>query len=98
MHVYTHCMFPQTTRMHTQYPLNADDYKDLLSEFKAIVEAHQRSIGTLPPAELDPIDLSAKNAPCCSHATHCTCSQNGTFSLTHTHWPNLKELEASSKL
>ena len=60
--------------MFLQYPLNADDYKSLLEEFEEIVEAHTKSIGTLPKAQLDPLDLTGKIAPCCNHDDDCTCS------------------------
>ena len=70
-----HNMYHSHTHTHTQYPLKADDYKDVINEIKAVADAHKKSVGTLPPAQLDPEDITAKNAPCCNHDTDCTCSQ-----------------------
>lgn len=61
------------------YPLDAGDYKPLLAELDEIVKKHTQSIGTLPKAELDPLDLSGKIAPCCNHDTDCTCSAAAPF-------------------
>ena len=72
----------------SQYPLNADDYKDLIEEIKNIAENLRKSLEPLPPAQLDPLDLTGKIAPCCNQATDCTCSQppNGIQALfNHVH-------------
>ena len=47
---------------------------DPLAELEAIVQQHKQSIGTLPKAQLDPLDLTGKVAPCCNHDANCTCS------------------------
>lgn len=71
------CAFIHNTfmlRSAPQYPLNTDDYQSLLAELEDIVQNHKNSIGSLPKAQLDPLDLSGKIAPCCNQATNCTCS------------------------
>lgn len=58
-----------------QFPLDPDVYKYLIEEINIVVEAHRQTFGPLPTAQLDKMDYTGKNAPCCNHTTHCTCSQ-----------------------
>ena len=66
-----------------QYPLNTEDYSEVLAAITALVNAHNKTLGPLPPAQLDSIGPTDKIAPCCNRATDCTCSQppNGTYPL-----------------
>ena len=57
-----------------QYPLNTGNYTSLLQQLDQNIQEQTKSIGTLPKAQLDPLDLSGKIAPCCNHDNNCTCS------------------------
>ena len=64
-----------------QYQLNATEYSSILEEINSVVEAHNKTIGSLPPSQLDPYDFDCKVCPCCNQATHCVCTAaNGPVS------------------
>jgi arylsulfatase A-like enzyme len=60
-----------------RFPLKAEDYKDVLARIAEIVAEHEKSVGTLPEAQLDLIDITNKIAPCCNHDDKCVCTEPG---------------------
>ena len=61
-----------------QYQLNATEYASILEQINSVVEAHNKTIGSLPPSQLDLYDYDCKVCPCCDHAMLCVCNSTST--------------------
>ena len=73
-HIHTHTCTHTFSDSPLQFPLNADDYEEVLVEINIIADKHRQSLpNPLPASQLDELDHTNKIDPCCNQATKCVC-------------------------